>query len=114
MYIVSHEAADVEFPRYVRTKSGVDAQSAVLIKGGAGVINKKTMETPNGVITEISKEELAFLKTQHLFKKKVEQGAYEIGDSEGKNKRQTKRQRRTINSTRLHRCRTTATNGRGR
>ena len=90
MYIVSHEAQDVEFPKYVRTKSGVDAQSAVLIKGGAGVINKKTMETPNGVITEISKEDLAFLKTQYLFNFKVEQGSYEIVDSEGAAKKKAK------------------------
>ena len=90
MYIVSHEAADVEFPRYVRTKSGVDAQSAILIKGGAGVINKKTLETPNGVITEIRKEDLAFLKTQYLFNQKVEQGSYEIVDSEGAAKKKAK------------------------
>lgn len=90
MYIVSHEAQDVEFPKYVRTKSGVDAQSAVLIKGGAGVINKKTMETPNGVITEISKEDLAFLKTQYLFNLKVEKGSYEIVDSESSAKKKAK------------------------
>lgn len=90
MYIVSHEAQDVEFPKYVRTKSGVDAQSAILIKGGAGVINKKTLETPNGVITEISKEDLAFLKTQYLFNLKVEKGSYEIVDSESSAKKKAK------------------------
>lgn len=82
MYIVSHESSSVEFPRYVRTKAGVSANSAVVINGGAGVINKKTMETPNGVITEVTKEELEFLKTQYLFNLKVENGSYEIVDSE--------------------------------
>lgn len=91
MYIVSHEAASVEFPRYVRTKTGVDATSAILINGGAGVINKKTMETPNGVITEISKEELDFLKTQSLFNEKVKNGCYEIVDSEKKAKDNSKK-----------------------
>ena len=67
MYIVSHESASVEFPKWVKTKTGVDANGSVIINGGAGVINKKTMETPKGVITEITKEDLEFLKTQSLF-----------------------------------------------
>lgn len=77
-YIVSHESASVEFPRWVRTSSGVTAQSAVLINGGADVINKTTLETPKGVITEVTDEELEFLQTQWLFKEKVKQGSYEI------------------------------------
>lgn len=82
MYIVSHESASVEFPRYVKNKAGFDIQGSVLINGGAGVINKKTMETPKGVVTEVTKEELEFLKTQSLFNEKVESGSYEIVDGE--------------------------------
>lgn len=91
MYIVSHESASVEFPRWVRTKTGIDANSSVIIKGGAGVIDKKTMETPKGVITEVTKEELDFLKTQSLFNEKVEQGSYEIVESEKKAKESSKK-----------------------
>ena len=90
-YIISHESASVEFPRWVRTKSGVDANGSVLINGGAFVINKKTMETPKGVITEVTEEELKFLKTQTLFNEKVKQGSYEIVESEKKAKESTKR-----------------------
>lgn len=86
MYIVSHESASVEFPRWVRTKTGVDAQGSVVVKGGAFVINKKTMETPQGIITEVSKEDLEFLKTQALFNEKVKSGSYEIVDNEKKAK----------------------------
>lgn len=91
MYIVSHESASVEFPRWVRTKTGVDAQGSVIIKGGAGVINKKTLETPKGVITEITEEELKFLKTQVLFNEKVENGSYEIVENEKKAKESSKK-----------------------
>lgn len=89
-YIVSHAAASCEFPRWVRTPNGVTAESAVLIKGGADVIDKKTMETPKGVITEVSDEELEFLKKQDLFNKKVAAGYYEIVESETKAKKQAK------------------------
>ena len=91
MYIVSHESASVEFPKWVRTKTGVDAQGSIIINGGAGVINKKTMETPKGVITEITKEDLDFLKTQTLFNEKVKAGSYEIVESEKKAKESSKR-----------------------
>lgn len=90
-YIVSHESASVEFPKWVRTKTGVDAQGVVLIKGGAGVINKKTMETPKGVITEINKEDLDFLKTQTLFNEKVKSGSYEVVETEEKAKKASKK-----------------------
>lgn len=91
MYIVSHESASVEFPKWVRTKTGVDAQGSIVINGGAGVINKKTMETPKGVITEITEEDLKFLKTQSLFNAKVEAGSYEIVESEKKAKESSKK-----------------------
>jgi rRNA maturation endonuclease Nob1 len=91
MYIVSHESASVEFPKWVRTKTGVDAQGSIVINGGAGVINKKTMETPKGVITEITAEDLKFLKTQTLFNEKVEAGSYEIVETEKKAKESSKR-----------------------
>lgn len=84
MYIISRESASVEFPMYVKTKAGVDVKGSVVINGGAYVINKKTLETPNGVITEVTDEELKFLKTQTLFNEKVESGAYEIVEGEKK------------------------------
>lgn len=90
-YIVSHESASVEFPKWIRTKTGVDAQGSVVINGGAGVINKKTMETPKGVITEVSEEDLKFLKTQVLFNEKVKNGSYEIVESEKKAKESSKK-----------------------
>lgn len=90
-YIVSHESASIEFPKWIRTKTGVDAQGSVLINGGAFVINKKTMETPKGIITEVSEEDLKFLKTQSLFNEKVANGSLEIVESEKKAKESSKK-----------------------
>lgn len=89
-YIVSYESASVEFPKWVKTKNGVDAQGSVVVKGGAWVINKKTMETPKGIITEVSKEDLDFLKTQSLFNEKVKNGSYEIVEGEKKAREKSK------------------------
>ena len=91
MYIISHESASVEFPKWIKTKTGLDAQGSVTIKGGAFVINKKTMETPKGIITEVTKEELDFLKTQALFNEKVKSGSYEIVENEKKAKESSKK-----------------------
>ena len=90
-YIVSHESASIEFPKWIRTKTGVDAQGSVVINGGAFVINKKTMETPKGIITEVSEEDLKFLKTQSLFNEKVANGSLEIVESEKKAKESSKK-----------------------
>lgn len=83
-YIVSYESAGVDFPKYINTRAGVDVQGIVSIKGGAGVISKKGFDTPKGVITEVSDEDLAFLKTQYLFNEKVKHGSMEIVESEKK------------------------------
>lgn len=93
MYIVSYESASVEFPKWEKTVNGVTAERAILIKGGAGVINKKTMHTPSGVITEISKDDYEFLKTQSLFNEKVKSGSYEIVESEKKAKEEAKKRK---------------------
>lgn len=95
MYIVSYESASVEFPKWVKTANGVNANGSIVIKGGAYVLNKKTMHTPTGIITEVSKEELDFLKTQALFNEKVKNGSYEIveGEKKAKEKAKVRRQK---------------------
>lgn len=93
-YIVSYESASVEFPKWIRTKNGLDVKGSVVIKGGANVIDKKTMQTPKGIMTEVSKEDLEFLKTQSLFNEKVEQGSYEIVESEKKAEEKIKKNKR--------------------
>ena len=93
-YIVSYESASVDFPKYIRTKAGIDVEGVVSIKGGAHVIDKKTMETPKGVITEVSKEDLEFLKTQYLFNEKVKNGSLEIVENEKKAEEKAKKNKK--------------------
>lgn len=93
-YIVSYESASVDFPKYIRTKAGVDIEGVISIKGGAHVIDKKTLETPKGVVTEISDKDLAFLKTQYLFNEKIKNGSLEIVESEKKAVEKAKKNRK--------------------
>lgn len=93
-YIVSYESASVEFPKWIKTKNGLDVKGSVVIKGGANVIDKKTMQTPKGIMTEVSKEDLEFLKTQSLFNEKIEQGSYEIVESEKKAEEKIKKSKK--------------------
>jgi len=40
----------------------------VLIQGGANVANRKTLVTPNGVVTKVSAEDYAWLQDNKMFK----------------------------------------------
>ena len=74
-FIVSKASQDVCFCVWNRPKNGIlKAGRKILIKGGAGVLDKKTLETPNGDVTEVSKEELEFLKSNSSFKRMCERG----------------------------------------
>ena len=92
-YIVSYESQSTEYPKYIRTKTGVDANGSILIKGGANVIDKTTMKTAKGAVTEVSKEDLDFLQTQYLFNFKIEKGFYEIVEGEKKATEKAKKNR---------------------
>lgn len=49
----------------------------VTIAGGAGIANKNLI-TPLGVVTEVTDDELAFLKTDEVFNRHVERGVLVI------------------------------------
>lgn len=90
-YIVSHQAQSVDFVEYIKQNSGLQkAERVITINGGADVINKKTLETPRGVVTEVSDKDLAFLKTQYLFNLFVENGSLEIVEDEKKAQKKAK------------------------
>lgn len=50
----------------------------VVIKGGAGVSQKRTLITPLGVRTEVSAEDLAFLQNDVNFKRHVDAGFLKV------------------------------------
>ena len=50
MFIVSKASQDIEYVGWSKGKNGLNKkEKSVVIKGGANVLNKKTMETVNGV-----------------------------------------------------------------
>lgn len=81
-YIYSTLAADNAYTAYV--KGGGDLPSverSVLIKGGTGVAGAwNRLETPQGVVTEVTDEELAFLQQQVVFNRHVENGFLHVDD----------------------------------
>lgn len=82
-YIVSKASQDIEYCDWVKGRNGLFTKKlSVIIKGGANVINKKTMETPNGVVTEVTAEELKFLEGNSAFKRHKERGFMEICKTE--------------------------------
>lgn len=82
-YIVSKASQDIEYCDWVKGRNGLFTKKlSVIIKGGANVMNKKTMETPNGVVTEVTAEQLKFLEGNSAFKRHMERGFMAICKTE--------------------------------
>ena len=78
-YILSKLSNSQCYTQYVKGVNDINnVCEKVVIKGGADVINKKTLETPNGVVTEITKEQLEILKQNKDFNRHVENGFISI------------------------------------
>lgn len=87
-YIVSKASQDIEYADWVKTRNGLNIKKkSVIIKGGANVLNKKTMETPNGVMTQVSAEDLKFLQSHSAFKRAEERGWMVVCKTEGEAKK---------------------------
>lgn len=83
VFITSRMAAGVEYAFYKKTANGANiVDKTIIINGGSDVINKKTLITPTGVVTEISKDDLDLLYTNPVFKKHLEEGYLTINDNE--------------------------------
>lgn len=82
-FIVSRQSQDNEYAGWTHGKNGLNTKSwTVLIRGGANVIDSKTLETPKGVITKITAEEFALLKQSVAFNKHVKGGWLSIHTTE--------------------------------
>ena len=88
-YVISSLSRDNVFAVYEKKSGNVlVVKKSILIKGGANVTNKKTLLMPNGVATEVSKEDLEILKENTGFKKFLERGFMKIMESGSKFKAQ--------------------------
>lgn len=87
-YVVSTHSSDVEYVNWQSVPGGINlrkpfanGKSSVIIKGGHGVAQRSGtmgLHTPNGVVTKISDEELAFLMTDQTFLQHKESGGVKI------------------------------------
>lgn len=92
MFIVSRASQDNEYVVWETTPNGLKrCQKSVIIKGGANVLDRKTMETPNGVITEITDEEWAILQECPAFQRHLEKGFMEVMKEEKKAREESKK-----------------------
>lgn len=82
-YIVSKLAADVCYNDYT-PQNGVNVRTGgVLIKGGAGVANRKHaladgVLTPDGVLTAVNDDQLSFLMKDEVFKTHLKNGHVKV------------------------------------
>ena len=74
-YIISKLANAQCYTQWVKGVNNINQLvSKVEIKGGADVINKKTLETPQGVVTEVTEQQLEILKQNCDFQKHFKNG----------------------------------------
>lgn len=74
-YVYSTLPCGVIYNGYEKVNEGEipNVVQGVEIKGGAGIADKNFM-TPNGIVTEVTADQLAFLKEHDLFKTHVKNG----------------------------------------
>lgn len=82
-HVYSTMTAPVSYATYV--PGGADlpvVEKKVLINGGAGVVDKKSLHTPRGVVTTISDEDLQHLLKNEVFKVHQKNGFITVSAAE--------------------------------
>lgn len=83
VFITSRLAGGVDYAFYEKSPAGINVvRKTISIKGGSDVIDKRTLLTPQGVVTELSKDDLDELKTHPVFRMHLENGYITINDNE--------------------------------
>lgn len=81
-YITSTMSASVSYAIYGKTAGGLPViTKEIVIEGGANVMSKKLLATPNGVVTKVTDEELALLQEHPLFKLHEKNGFVRVSKS---------------------------------
>ena len=92
MFIVSRASQSNEYVDWGFTPNGArTVKRTCVIKGGNNVMDKTTMTTPNGVVTEISDEDWAWLKDNSAFKRHMDAGFMEVMKEEKKARESSKK-----------------------
>ena len=75
VYVASRMATGVDYAFYKKGPSGLnEVYKTITINGGADVINKKTLETPHGIVTSLSDEDFDLLKSNAVFQEHLKNG----------------------------------------
>ena len=92
IFLVSKLSSDVVYTNWVTIKDGANnikrnIAKKVLVKGGVGVVNSRTLIAPDGrgVFTEISKEEKEELLLNVVFQRHLENSFVSFVESEKSN-----------------------------
>lgn len=75
MFITSKLSSPVTYAFYQKSPSGINnIVDKITINGGADVINKRSLETPSGVVTELTDEQIEKLKSHPVFSEHLKNG----------------------------------------
>jgi len=82
-YIMSKMTANVNYAVYTKGARGInEVKQIISVRGGADVVDKKTLVTPEGVLTVVSDEDYAKLQDNPIFKRHLERGVLKISTNE--------------------------------
>jgi hypothetical protein len=82
-YIVSKLAAGMEYAFYTKAANGKQIrQGCITVHGGAGVANRKTLVTPQGVLTQVTADEVKKLRANPLFAQHEKDGFMKVLDKD--------------------------------
>ena len=83
IYVFSTLSSSVNYPVYAKGAGDVPVvERSITIKGGANVPDKR-IETPRGVVTEITGEELALLEQNEVFRLHCDNGFITVSEEAG-------------------------------
>lgn len=82
-YIMSKMTSNVNYTIYAKAPSGLPVVKQIItVRGGADVIDKKTLVTPEGVLTVISDDEYNKLQLNPIFRRHLERGMISVSSNE--------------------------------
>lgn len=82
-FVTSRLATGVDYTFYKQNESKINiVVDTIHVNGGADVVNKRTLDTPQGVVTELTDEQLDKLKSHPVFQQHLKGGYVVIQSTE--------------------------------
>lgn len=81
LYVYSTLASDVAYTNHKAGGGDMPIElPPVVIKGGAGIANERLV-TPRGIVTEVTEQEVEYLRQNEVFKMHEKNGFVEVSES---------------------------------